>query len=131
MLFELRGQQLGLLLGVHALAGQGLDLGLGILAPRAPLRDLLAQLDQPLLHALAALDHEADLAFEAADLGAGLVELALRLVDLVAGRVVRLAHGLELGLDVAQVGDARFEVVDRLLGVGLDLGLVGFAFGCA
>lgn len=129
VLLELGREQHGLLLGVHALTGQRFDLGLGLDAAVVPLRDLLAQLHQPLLHALAALDHEADLALEPADLGAGLVELALRLIHQVAGAVVGLAHGLELVLDVAQVGRARLEVVDRLLGLGLDARLVALALG--
>ena len=120
---------IGLFLGFHALRGQVLDLGGRLVLARGPLRGLFLQLHQPLLDALAALDHEADLGLQPADLGAGLVQLALRLVDLVAGRVVGLADGLELALDAAQVGHARFEVVHRLLGVGLDLGLVGLALG--
>ncbi|MCY1522346.1 hypothetical protein D9M68_571950 [compost metagenome] len=83
---------------------------------------------QALFDTLAAFDHEADLAFEPADFGAGFVELALRLVHQVAGAVVGLAHGFEFGLDAAQVGGARFEVVDGLFRIGLDLGLVGIAF---
>jgi hypothetical protein len=93
---------------------------------RCPLGDLLAQLHQALLGALAAFDHEADLGLQPADLGAGLVQPALGLVDLVAGGVVRLADGLQLGLDVAQVGHARLQVVDGL-GLLLEPGLASSA----
>jgi hypothetical protein len=74
---------------------------------RGPLGGLFLQLHQALLDALAAFDHEADLGFQPADFGAGFVELALRLVDLVAGGVVRLAHGFQFAFDAAQVGHAR------------------------
>jgi hypothetical protein len=89
----------------------------GFVLARGPLGGLFLQLHQALLDALAAFDHEADLGFQPADLGAGFVELALGLVDLVAGGVVRLAHRLQFALDVAQVGDARFQRVDGLVGV--------------
>ncbi len=51
-----------------------LQLGLGFVLAPCPLGDLLGQLLQALLHALAALDHVADLGLELADLGRGLVQ---------------------------------------------------------
>jgi hypothetical protein len=87
----------------------------GLFAARCPTgRSAPCQLHQALLHALAAFDHVADFGLQPADFGAGLVQLALGLVDLVAGGVVRLADGFQLGLDMAQVGHARFQVVDGL-----------------
>ena len=63
----------------------------------------------------AAFDDVADALFEPAHLERGLGQRALRGVQRVAGGVVRLAHGLELGLDLAQLGHARFERVVRLV----------------
>ena len=125
LLLDLGGQRLGLLLGPHRLLRQLFEFDRGVFLPLAPLGVLLLELHQALLGALAAIDHKTDLGLELADLGTGLVQLALGLVDLVAGTVVRLPDGLELGLDAAQVGHARLQVVDRLQAFGLDLGLIG------
>ena len=129
VVLQLRGQRDGLLFGGHTLVSQRLDLGRRIVAARAPLADLFTQLNQPLLYPLTTFDHEANLAFEPAHFGACFIELALCLVDLVACGVMRLPYGFELGLDVPQVGHARFEIVHCLGGIGLDLGLVGLALG--
>ena len=129
LLLDLRRQQHRLLFGIDAPRRQRFGLRQGFVLARGPLRRLLLQLDQPLLDALAAFHHEADLGLQPAHFRAGFVEAALRLVDLVARGIVRLPDGFEVALDPAQVGDARLEVVDRLLGVGPDLGLVGFALG--
>ena len=127
--FELRGQQFGLLLGVDALPGQRFEFDFGIFTARVPLADLFAQLHQPLLDALPPFDDEADLAFEPPDFAAGFIQPALRLIDQIARAVMRLAHGFELGFDAPQIGGARFEVVQRLAGIGLDARLIGLAFG--
>jgi len=129
LLFQLGGELGGLLLPHQGELGELLDLGLRIGLARGPLGRLLFQRVEAFLHALAALDHEADLGLQAAHLGAGLVQQALGLVDLVAGRVMGLADGLEVGLDVAQVGYAGLELDDGLLALLLDAGLVGLGFG--
>ena len=66
------------------------------------------------LRALAALDDVADALFEPADLERRIGQLALALVQQVVGGVVRLAQPLELGLDLAQLGEARFQRVRRV-----------------
>jgi hypothetical protein len=65
---------------------------------------LRLQVGQALLGALAAFDHVADALFEPADLQRGLGQRALLQVQRVAGGVVRLAQRLQLGLDMAQLG---------------------------
>jgi len=128
LLFELCRQRDGLLFGLGALRDDRLDLAFSLVLARGPLGDLLLELQQPCLSALAAFDDEADLGLQPADLGAGLVQQALSLIHLVAGGVVRLADGFQVGLDMAQIGHARFELVDGLLGLLLepDLTLLGF-----
>jgi hypothetical protein len=74
------------------------------LSGAGPLRVLRLQVGQALLGALAAFDHVADALFQPAHLQRRLGQRALRGVQGVAGGVVRLAHGLQLGLDVAQLG---------------------------
>ena len=118
LLLHLGGEYLGLLLGVHACAFEVFHLGSGFFAARGPLRSLLGQLRQALLNTLAAFDHVADLGFELANLGRGLVELALGLVHRVARSVVGLADGFQIGLDMAQLGHARFQVVHGLQALG-------------
>ena len=78
-----------------------------------PARVLGFELAQTLLDALAALDDVADALLEPAHLERGLGEQPLRRVQIVAGGVVRLAQRLEVGLDLAQLGDARLERVGR------------------
>jgi len=63
------------------------------------------------------------------DLGRGLVQPALGLVDLVAGLVMRLAYGFEVGLHMAQIGHARFEVVHGLQALGAHARHLGFSVG--
>jgi len=128
LLFALGGQHFRLLFGAHQLLGQLLQLGFGVLAARGPGGDLLLQLLQAQFDALAAFHHKADLGFELAHFGAGLVQPALGLVHLVTSGVVGLADGFQLGLDTAQVGGARFQVVHGLGGVFLDAGLVVLGF---
>ncbi len=129
LLLDLGGQHLGALLGVDAAGGQVLHLGFGVLLAGRPLGDLLGQLGEAGFDALAAFDHVADLGFELADLGRGFVKAALRLVDQVARRVVRLADGFQVGFHGAQVGHARFEVVDGLQAFGAHAVLLGLGVG--
>ena len=129
LLFQLRGQGDGAVLALGGLGGDLLQLGLGILPAGGPLGGLLGQLGQAGLGALAAFDHEADLGLQPADLGAGLVQAPLRLVDLVAGGVVRLADGFQISLDVAQVGHAGLQLGLGLLGVGLQAHLAFLGLG--
>lgn len=92
-----------------------LQLVLRLLGLRAPLLALRVQRGDLRLHAIARFDDELDLGFEAADLGVGLVERALRALHRVACRVVRDAQRLELRLDFAQLRRLRLEVDLRLL----------------
>ena len=129
LLFDLGGQHLGALFGIHPGTGQVFQLDIGLFLAGLPLGDLLGQRDQALLHALAAFHHVADLGFELADLGRGFVELALGLVDLVASGVMGLADGFEIRLHRAQVGHARFEVVHGLQAIQAHLGLLFLSVG--
>ena len=128
LLLDLRRQQACALFGFDALAGQRLHLGSRVVLAAGPLDRLLVELRKPLLHALAAFNHEADLGFQPSHFGARFVELALGVVDVVPGRVMRLPDGFQVGLDAAQVGDARLQLVHGLLGLGLDATLVHFTF---
>ena len=129
LLFELGGQQLGALFGIHARTGQVFQLDVGLFLAGLPLGDLLGQGGQALLHAHAAFHHVADFGFEPPHFGRGLVQLALGLVDLVARRVVRLADGFQVRFDSAQVGHARFQVVHGLQAFQAHLGLLGLGVG--
>ena len=125
LLFALCRQHDRLVFGFQHGFGQLLQLHAGVFAARAPGADLLFKLHQALLYPLAAFHHKANLRFQLAHLGSGFVELALRLVHLVASGVVRLPDGFQLGFHTAQVGRARLQVVERLCGVVFHLGLVG------
>ena len=127
LLLHLGGQQHGVVFGVEGLGCQGLSFRLGIGLAGGPLRSLLRKLDQTLLHALASLDHETDFSLEPSDLGTGLVQQPLRLVDLVTRSVMGLANGFQVGLDMAQIRHTAFQFVDRLFGLSLDSQLVGLA----
>ena len=94
VLFQLGLQDGSLLLRVHVLAFELLQLGAGILLARIPLHHLGGQLCQALLHALAPFHHVANFCLQLADFGTGFVELGLGLVDGVARVVVRLAQQL-------------------------------------
>ena len=102
---------------------------MGIVLAGGPLRNLFFQRQQTLFDPLAALHHEANFCLQASHIGAGFVQQALCLVDLVARGIVGLAHGFEVGLDMAQIGHARFERIDGAQRFGLHLGLVGMRFG--
>ena len=91
--------------------------------------DLFLERDQALLHALAPFHHKADFGLQTPHVRAGFVQQALGLIHLVACGVMRLAHGFQLGLNMAQIGHAGLERVDCGQSVGLHLGLVGQCFG--
>ena len=129
VLFGLRRQQLGLFFGLDGLGGQTLGLRSGVFLACRPLRRLLLELGQTLLDAQPAIDDEADFSLQPPYFRAGFIKFALGLIDLVTRRIVRLANGFQVGLNVAQVGDTTFEIIHRLLGVHLDPGLVGLALG--
>ena len=129
LLFALRCQQFGFFFGFKGLGRQAFSLDCGVFLARGPLGGLLLELRQALLDAQPAIHDKADFCFQPSNFGAGFVQLALRLVDVIAGSVMRLANGLQIGLNVAQIGYAAFQRVDGCFGVCLDLGLVGFAFG--
>ena len=128
LVLDLGRQRHALVFGHDALFGQRVQLALRLFAALLPLRDLLLQLHQPLFGALTPLHHKADFGFELAHFGTGFVELALGLVDLVTGRVVRLADGFQIGLDMAQIGHARLQRVDGLVHIDLHLALVTLGF---
>jgi hypothetical protein len=67
---------------------------------------LFLQLCHSLFSALTTFHHKANFGLQTADFGAGLVKQALRLVDLIARRVMRLTNGFQIGFNVTQVGDA-------------------------
>ena len=125
LVFDLGGQGHALVFGHGRLLSQGFQLGLGVLAAGAPLGGLFHQLLQALLGALSAFHHKADFGLQPPHFGAGFVQLALRLVDLVTCGVMRLANGFQIGLDVAQIGHARFERVHGLVHIRLHAALVG------
>jgi hypothetical protein len=123
LLFGLGGQDLGLLVGRGDLLGDGLQLGLGVVAALLPLAGLGLQVRQALLHPLAAVDHIADALFQPADLQRRLGQVTLGQMQLVAGGVVLLAHRLQRGFHMAQLGQARFQ---RIGGGADGLGHAGF-----
>ena len=129
LLVALGGQQFGFFFGLKHLFGQRFGFRQRIFAARGPLVDLLAELTQPLLDALAPFDDKADFRLQPPDFGAGFVELALRLIDLVARIVMRLAQRFQTAFEVAQIGDAAFQLVDGFFRLRLDARLLGFAVG--
>ena len=107
-------QQFGLLLGRFDLLGDRLELCLRVVVTLLPLPRLGLQVDQASLHPLPAFDDVAYAFFQPTDLERGLGQRALRTVQAVAGGVMRLAHGLQTGLDMAQFGQPRFERIGGL-----------------
>ena len=128
LLFALCGEHHRLFFGLHHGFSDLFDFHRRILASGAPGADLLLELRQALLYPSAPLDHEADFGLQLAHFGAGLVELALCLVDLIPRGVMRLTDGLQFRLDPAQIGGTGFQVGQGLGGVLLDLGLIGLSF---
>ena len=114
LLLGLGGEDLALLLGLGDLRGDVLELHLRLLGAVLPLLVLRPQLGQALFQPLAAFDDVADALLQPADLHLRLGHAALRGVQFVAGTVVGLADGLQLGLEVTQLGHAGLERVDRL-----------------
>ena len=134
-----RWQAVGLLLGRHLrlfdppcqffeqVAGF-FDLLLVLLGLDLPLAVLGAEGGELVLQPAARLDDEPDLRFQAADLGIGLVQLALRLVQAVADAEMGLAQVLQFELDVAQPGGLFLEVGLALRHVARVPGLLGLRF---
>ena len=93
MLFHLRGQHDGFFLAIHGHGGQVFNFLLRLLALRRPMRSLFFDLNQTGFGTLTAFHHKANLRLQTPHFGTGFVQGALRLVHLVAGRIVGLAHG--------------------------------------
>ena len=129
LLLHLRRQQLGLLFAGGGKSRQALDFCLGIVFAGSPLVHLLLQGHKPLLHPLAPLHHKADFGLEPADIGAGFVQQALRLVHRITRGVVRLANRLQVGLNMAQIGHPGLERIHRRQALGLHLGLISEGLG--
>ena len=125
LVFDLRGQNLGLLFGIHALPAQGFQLVLGLLLAVRPLECLLLQLRQPQLHPAAAFHHIADFGLQLAHFGGGGVQRPLGLGDGFVGRMVALAQGFQLGLGAAQIGHAPFQLGEQAQALHADAGLLG------
>ena len=85
-----------------------------LLALALPLIALRGQRIELCLQAAARLDDELDLRFQAADLGIGLVQMALRNMHAIAGGVMRLAHVLQVRLDMAQLRGLFLQIGLRL-----------------
>ena len=100
-------------------------------AALSPLGALGLQHQKALFHALTAFHHVANFCLQAAHLGTGFIEQALALVHFVRSGVMRLAHLLEFGLDMAHLGHARFQCVDCRLCIALHFDLLGLRFGAA
>ena len=125
----MRGQRADLVLAALQRCGDLHAVGLGIFAALGPLADLLAQAADALGAALAAVDHKTDFSLQTTDFGAGLIQRALGLVDVVTGGVMGLAHLLQIGFGLAQIGGARFQRVGRLRRLGQHPGLFGSGLG--
>ena len=97
---------------------------MGLLGLLAPLGDLVLQLGQALLCALTTFHHVANFSFESAHLSRGFVQVALRLIELIAGFVMSLANRLEVSLDVSQIGSFGLEVQHSLLHLFMQTGLI-------
>ena len=128
LVFHLRGQGDGLVFGHHRLLGQAFHFNLRIGHAGGPLRRLFSELHQALLGTLAAFDHKTNLGFQAPHFGAGFVQSTLRLVHLIACRVMRLANGFQVRLDMAQVGNARLQIVGGFFNVRLQTALARLGF---
>ncbi len=129
LLLNLRHQLLCMCLRVGQRLGQPLEFAAGVLGARRPGLQLFFELRQLQLDPLAALLHEANVRLDLAHPGVGFVQLALRLVDPVAGLVMRLANGFQIGLGAAQLGAACPDVLVRLGGAELESCLFGLRLG--
>ena len=124
LLFALCSQQLGFFFAFYGQRGEIFSFNRRIVFARGPLGSLLFELRQALLHPHPAINDKADFCLQPADFAAGLIQLALRLVDVVASRVMRLANGFQIGLDMANIGHAAFKLIDGFFSISFDLGLV-------
>ena len=129
MFLHLRRQHHTIFLGTRVALHQFNDFSLRVGPAGGPLRALFLQGRQPLLDTLAPLDDKTYLGLQPSYLGAGFIQQTLRLVDLVTGTVVGLAHRFEVGLSMAQVGDPALHRVARGLAVHCDSGLFGLGVG--
>jgi hypothetical protein len=112
----LRGQHGGLLVGGLDAQGDVVQLAARRLLALGPLRVLRTQLGQPLPGALAAVDDVADALFEPAHFQRRFGQFALLAVQRIAGLVLRLPQRLQLGFQVAQLGQLRLQVGGGLFG---------------
>ena len=124
LLLKLRGQHRFPFFLLLALCHQGFTFLLCLLLAFVPLALLLIQLPQTLFDTLAVFHHETDFGLELADLGRHLIQQALGQIDLIACSVMRLTNGFKLGLDMAHVGHAIFEIRARLFHRGANLVLI-------
>ena len=129
LLFALCRQQFSTFFAVFGLGLQLVKLPCRIVLARCPLGGLRLELLQPLLYAHPALDHKADFSLQATDFGAGFVQLALGLVDVVTRRVMRLANGFQISLNVTQVSHTAFQIIHGFFSILLNFVLVGLAVG--
>ena len=127
LLLALRGQQFGFFFAFHGQRGQVFSFNRRFVLACGPLSSLLLKLGQPLFHPHPAIHHKADFGLKTADFAAGFVQLALRLVDVVARRVMRLANGFQISLNVAHICHAAFKFINRFFCVSFDFGLVTFS----
>ena len=104
MVFQLGRQHFRVLRPGRGKLAQALNFFAGLGLALGPLQDLLLKGGHALLYPLAAIDHKTNFCLQAAYFGTGLVKQTLALVDLVGRCVMGLAHQLQVGLDVAQVG---------------------------
>ena len=128
LFFQLRLQHSGLGGTVVGLRTQTFNLLRSVGLAGGPLGDLLLERDKALLHAVAAFHHKADFGLQPPDFGAGLVQQTLGAVDLVARRVMGLAHGFQLAFHAAQVGSAPFQCVAAAFALQQHAGLFGLGF---
>ena len=129
LLFALRGEQFGFFFGLKCLRAQRFGFKRCFALALRPLRCLLFELRQPLLYPQSAVHHKAYLGLEPTHVAAGLIQFALRLVDVVACSVVRLADGLQIRFNVAQIGHPGLQVVDCFVSAFLDFALVALRVG--
>ena len=114
LLVGLGGEDFTLLLGHADLLGNALLLVLRFQRAGFPLLVLRLQINQPRLDPLPAFDDIADAFLEPADFELRLGITALRGMQLVASSVMRLAQRFQPGLDLAQLGQAGFQRIDRV-----------------
>jgi hypothetical protein len=112
LIFGLRRQCGRLFVGRNDLPADRFDLLLGLAAALLPHRVLRREFGHALLDARTAVHHVADALLEAAGLEGRFGQQPLGAVQRVARLVMRLTHGVEFALDLAQL---RELVVERQL----------------